>query len=97
MSKTVAVVGTDLIGASWAALFLANGHKVIATDPAEGAETRLRAFIDDAWPTLQSLGLKDGADREMNLSFVKTPEDAVCDADFVQEVSAPSSTFITIA
>ena len=32
----VAVVGTGVIGASWAALFLAHGLDVIATDPAPG-------------------------------------------------------------
>lgn len=86
MSKTIGIVGTGLIGASWAALFLANGHKVIATDPAEGAETRLREFIDNVWPALESLGLKDGANKSSNLSFVQTPEEAVREADFIQEV-----------
>lgn len=54
--RTVAVVGTGVIGASWASLFLSRGLRVIASDPAPGAEQRLRSFIDNAWPSLQALG-----------------------------------------
>ncbi len=36
--KRVAVIGTGVIGASWAALFLAKGLDVVATDVAPGAE-----------------------------------------------------------
>lgn len=35
------MVGTGVIGESWARLFLAHGHQVVATDPAPGAEERL--------------------------------------------------------
>jgi carnitine 3-dehydrogenase len=38
----VAVVGTGVIGAGWATHFLAQGFDVMATDPAPGAEGRLR-------------------------------------------------------
>lgn len=41
----IAVVGTGVIGESWARLFLAHGHDVTATDPAPGAEDRLRAAL----------------------------------------------------
>jgi 3-hydroxyacyl-CoA dehydrogenase len=34
----VAVIGTGVIGSSWAACFLARGLDVIASDPAPGAE-----------------------------------------------------------
>jgi carnitine 3-dehydrogenase len=72
--KTVAVVGTGVIGASWAALFLANGLDVVATDPAPGAEERLRA--DVAATGLAARG---------RLTFVGDVAEAVADADFVQE------------
>ena len=36
--QKVAIVGTGVIGASWAALFLARGLKVVATDPGPNAE-----------------------------------------------------------
>ena len=40
--KRVAIVGTGVIGASWAAHFLAHGLDVVGTDPAPGAERQLR-------------------------------------------------------
>ncbi len=39
---TVAVIGTGVIGASWAACFLQHGMDVVATDPAPDAEAALR-------------------------------------------------------
>ena len=62
-SGTIGVVGTGVIGAGWAAYFLARGFDVAASDPAVGAQTRLRTFVDTAWPTLEQLGLADGASR----------------------------------
>jgi lactate dehydrogenase-like 2-hydroxyacid dehydrogenase len=41
--RNIAIVGTGVIGASWAALFLARGLNVIATDPAPNAEANLCA------------------------------------------------------
>ena len=38
MTRRVAVIGAGTIGASWAAIFLARGFEVAATDPAAGAE-----------------------------------------------------------
>ena len=49
--RRVAVVGTGTIGMSWTATFLARGIEVRASDPAPGAEARLRHFIDAAWPS----------------------------------------------
>jgi 3-hydroxyacyl-CoA dehydrogenase len=62
-SSTIAVVGTGVIGASWAAYFLAKGFDVAATDPADGAEKRLRTFVDGFWPALERVGLAEGASR----------------------------------
>ena len=80
----VAVLGTGTIGASWAANFLAQGLSVTASDPAPGAEDALRRFIDNAWPTLDALGLAPGADRS-RLRFDPNPVSAVEGAGFVQE------------
>ena len=52
--QNIAIVGTGVIGASWAALYLARGFNVIATDPAPNAEANLRRFIDAAWKDLTS-------------------------------------------
>jgi 3-hydroxyacyl-CoA dehydrogenase len=82
--QRVAVVGTGTIGASWAALFLARGLHVSATDIAPGAESRLRQYIDHAWPALERLGLKEGADRN-RLRFSTDLAEAVTDAELVQE------------
>jgi carnitine 3-dehydrogenase len=80
----VAVVGTGVIGAGWATHFLAQGFEVAATDPAAGAEKRLRARVGDYWPTVEALGLVDGASRD-KLSFTTDVASAVRNADFIQE------------
>jgi 3-hydroxyacyl-CoA dehydrogenase len=80
----VAVIGTGVIGASWTALFLAKGLDVVATDVAPNAEASLRAFIDEAWPALEELGLAPGASRD-RLRFEVKLDDAVQGADLVQE------------
>lgn len=82
--RHVAVVGTGVIGASWAAFYLSRGLDVRATDPVAGAEAALRAFIDRAWPALESLGLAPGASRE-RLSFSRDLWHTLAGADFVQE------------
>jgi 3-hydroxyacyl-CoA dehydrogenase len=80
----IAIVGTGVIGASWAALFLAKGLEVVATDIAPDAEAALRRFVDTAWPALERLGLAPAASRS-RLSFTPDLLTAVRTADFVQE------------
>jgi 3-hydroxyacyl-CoA dehydrogenase len=82
--KRIAIVGTGVIGASWAALFLAKGLEVVATDPAPGAEGRLRDFVAKAWPALERLGLSAGASQS-RLSFTPFLAEALKGVDFVQE------------
>jgi 3-hydroxyacyl-CoA dehydrogenase len=82
--RRVAIVGTGVIGASWSALYLAKGLHVVATDPAPGAEDRLRAFVAKAWPALERLGLSPGAS-QANLSFTADLAEALKGADLVQE------------
>ena len=59
--RRVAIIGTGVIGASWTALFLANGLEVVATDVAPNAEAALKRFVEAAWPALKRLGLAPGA------------------------------------
>jgi 3-hydroxyacyl-CoA dehydrogenase len=80
----VAIIGTGVIGASWAAQFLAKGLDVVATDIAPDAEESLRHFVDAAWPALERLGLADDASRS-RLTFVADMAEAVNGADLVQE------------
>jgi len=82
--RRIAVVGTGVIGASWAAEYLARGFDVVATDPAPNAESNLRKLIDEAWKDLTSIGLSKGASRD-RLSFTTNMKEALSQADFVQE------------
>ena len=82
--RRIAIVGTGVIGASWAAEFLAHGFDVVATDPAPNAERNLRKYIDAAWPALVSKGLAKNASRE-RLTFSPDLAKTVSRADFVQE------------
>ncbi len=80
----IAIVGTGVIGASWAALYLARGFDVVATDPAPNAEANLRKYVDDAWKVLTNIGLSTGASRD-RLGFTTDMKKALSGADFVQE------------
>lgn len=82
--RNIAIVGTGLIGASWAAQYLARGFDVIATDPAPNAEANLRKCVDEAWELLTIIGLAPGASRD-RLTFTADLKEAVLKADFVQE------------
>jgi carnitine 3-dehydrogenase len=82
--QQVAVIGTGVIGASWATYFLAQGLDVTAADPAPEAETILHGAIAAQWPAMQAMGLAAGASRD-RLRFVASPEEAVSGASFVQE------------
>jgi 3-hydroxyacyl-CoA dehydrogenase len=82
--RCVAVVGTGVIGASWAAQYLARGLDVVATDPAPNAEVELRKYVDEAWEQLEQIGLSPGASRD-RLSFTKDSQQALAKADLVQE------------
>jgi 3-hydroxyacyl-CoA dehydrogenase len=82
--RNIAIVGTGVIGASWAALYLARGFNVTATDPAPNAGANLRQYIDAAWKDLTTIGLSPNASRD-NLKFTLDMKKALSDADFVQE------------
>jgi 3-hydroxyacyl-CoA dehydrogenase len=82
--RRVVIIGTGVIGASWASLFLAKGLDVIATDIAPDAETSLRRFVKEAWPALERLGLAAGASQS-RLTFTPDLPAALRGADFVQE------------
>jgi 3-hydroxyacyl-CoA dehydrogenase len=82
--RRIAIVGTGVIGASWAAQYLARGFDVIATDPAPNAEANLRKYVDEAWKVLIGVGLTPGASRA-RLKFTTDMKEALSLADFVQE------------
>ena len=82
--RNVAVIGTGVIGASWCTCFLAHGFNVTATDPAPGAEQRLRDQVARQWPDAVALCATKGSD-PAQLRFCGDAREAVAQADFVQE------------
>jgi 3-hydroxyacyl-CoA dehydrogenase len=87
--RTVGVIGTGVIGSSWTALFLARGLKVIVTDPAPGADGKLRDYLLNHWPTIPNA--KVTQDEYLNnFRFVKAIDTYLGDLDLIQEVSWPS-------
>ena len=82
--RRIAIVGTGVIGASWAALYLARGFDVVATDPGPKAEANLRKYVNEAWSDLTAIGLSPGASRD-RLIFASSLAGAVAAAELVQE------------
>ncbi len=80
----VAVIGTGVIGASWAAWFLARGLEVSTWDPAPGAGDALRRAVAAHWPVLERMCLAPGASPD-RIAVAPSPEAAVDGAGFVQE------------
>jgi AMP-binding enzyme C-terminal domain/3-hydroxyacyl-CoA dehydrogenase, NAD binding domain len=64
--RRIAIAGTGVIGASWAAEYLARGFDVVATDSAPNAEANLRKYIDNAWKDLTTIGLSKASPRPLN-------------------------------
>ncbi|CAP79462.1 L-carnitine dehydrogenase [Penicillium chrysogenum] len=82
--NTVGVIGTGVIGASWTALFLARGLKVIVTDPAPGADGKLRDYLLKHWSAIPNA--KVTQDQYLNnFKFVKDIDTHLGDIDFIQE------------
>jgi carnitine 3-dehydrogenase len=82
--RTVAVVGTGVIGTSWAVHFLAHGLSVVASDPAPEAEDRLRSAVERLWPVATRLAGAPDASPD-RLRFEADARSAAAVADFVQE------------
>lgn len=96
--STIGIIGTGVIGASWAALFLSRGHNIVVSDPAPGAEAALHRFVTDAWPRLpQVAGARKGVEETEIEQVLKrcrfiageVPAEVVREMDFIQEVGFP--------
>ncbi|KAI4596699.1 hypothetical protein LQW54_004026 [Pestalotiopsis sp. IQ-011] len=84
--KSVAIIGCGAIGASWSALFVAQGLKVKAFDINAAAEASLRRQVQDALPVLSSIGLlKNTSAKAEDVIFTTDMAEALRDVDFVQE------------
>jgi len=77
----VAIIGAGLIGASWAALFLAHGRHVVAWDPVAASRANFRVRSQAMQQQLRQLGLKGKGD----LRVVNSLAEAVRGADWIQE------------
>lgn len=81
--KTIGIAGAGPIGAGWAARLLFRGFDIIAYDPWPGAEDRLRAAVDLAWPAMTSLF--PDQPRRGNLVFTNDVEAMASRVDFIHE------------
>lgn len=79
-----ACLGGGVIGASWAALFLASGRSVALFDPDPEVEGKVRGYINTAWPAMTELGLTCNGTPDA-ISFHSSAVSAVEGAAFVQE------------
>lgn len=82
-SSIIAIIGSGLIGSSWAALFAAAGHEVRLYDHDAEALERARAHVDTATWDLVSIGVSEPPAGKV--IFELSLKDAVADADLVQE------------
>jgi ketoreductase RED1 len=82
--RKTAIIGAGVIGASWTALFLANGLEVVVNDPRPDVDRFVRDYIRNNLSTLEALGLPT-ANLEAKLRFEADLERAVAGADLVQE------------
>ena len=87
--KTVGVIGAGVIGASWTALFLAKGLKVIVTDPAPGAEAKIRDYLQQYCSAVPNASVAPAACLE-NFTFVNDIDPYLGSLDLIQEVSCRS-------
>ena len=85
--RQVTCIGGGVIGAGWAAHFLGRGYDVVVYDLNPAAEGQMNRIIDAAWPSLEQMGLAEGASGD-RVRFTMDLNDAIEHADFVQE-SAP--------
>ncbi len=82
--KTIAVIGTGVIGTGWIIRFLAHNKKVIAYDKDLKLEKKIIAEIKRTWPFVKKLFNKKKL-KLKNFRYVTSLKDALNKADFIQE------------
>ena len=87
--KIVSIIGTGVIGAGWAARFLANGYIVKAYDPNIDSLEKLKKNIRFAFKSLKKIGLNKNASLK-KLKVFTNLNDALYETTFVQE-NAPEN------
>tara|TARA_Y100000817_G_scaffold113122_1_gene88626 strand:- start:16787 stop:17755 length:969 start_codon:yes stop_codon:yes gene_type:complete len=86
MVKSVACIGMGVIGCGWASHFSAQGIQVHAWDPDSKSEELFKRTIEQAWPSMEKLGLASGASPDL-VVFHKNIETAIENCSLVQESS----------
>jgi len=87
--KIVSIVGTGVIGAGWAARFLANGYIVKAYDPNKQSLNQLKINVKIAFKSLKKVGLNKKTSLS-NLKIYTELSKALEETTFVQE-NAPEN------
>ena len=85
----VSIIGTGVIGAGWAARFLAQGYIVKAYDPNKQSLDQLKINVKTAFKSLRKVGLNKNASLA-NLKTYTDLENSLENTTFVQE-SAPEN------
>jgi len=75
-----------VIGCGWASHFSGQGIKVHAWDPNSKSEDLFKRTVEQAWPSMEKLGLANGASPDL-VVFHKKIEEAVENCSLVQESS----------
>ncbi|HJL90976.1 MAG: 3-hydroxyacyl-CoA dehydrogenase NAD-binding domain-containing protein [Acidimicrobiales bacterium] len=86
MSESIACIGMGVIGCGWASHFSSQGIKVHAWDPDSKSEDLFKRTVEQAWPSMEKLGLANGASPDL-VVFHKKIEEAVENCSLVQESS----------
>jgi len=86
MSEPIACIGMGVIGCGWASHFSGQGIKVHAWDPDSKSEDLFKRTVEQAWPSMEKLGLANGASPDL-VVFHKKIEEAVENCSLVQESS----------
>ena len=88
--EKIAIVGAGLIGRAWATVFARAGHSVKMYDADPTAVAKAIALIENGLRDLQKVGLVEEAPEVIakRVSAASTLEEALKDADYVQENTA---------
>ncbi len=85
--EKIAIIGSGLIGRAWTMVFARAGHPVKMYDIAPGAVDKAIGLIEAGLVELKEAGLIDEAPAQImkRVAAAQSLEDAVGDADYVQE------------
>jgi 3-hydroxyacyl-CoA dehydrogenase len=88
--EKIAIIGSGLIGRAWTMVFARAGHPVKMYDSAPGAVDKAIGLIEAGLVELREAGLSDEAPAQIikRVAAAQSLEDAVGDADYVQENTA---------